>query len=291
MGAFRLTAPFDTCYILINTAFLRPILFRRVFSMSLNVRSFCLAASLALVAPLANAATFQFDGSPSVFNNFAEMGINPGRYNPSPGGTPLVFPLIAYKGLGDNALIGGGLRLNLAANETATVTYTVLGEESGFINRAVVIQDGANDVLLENQTGRTATQTLIGATFGSDFLDFVFRTNLGTSDTTDDKRIRNGGRASDTTVGLGFSNIAFLGSKLTGWLHFDDSGAGPDDDYDDMVVGFEVDISRNGGGGTITPVPEVSATGSLAAIASLLALMALLWERRTGTAGVRSELT
>ena len=30
----------------------------------------------------------------------------------------------------------------------------------------------------------------------------------------------------------------------------------------------------------ITPVPEVSATGSLAAIASLLALMAFLWERR-----------
>jgi hypothetical protein len=40
--------------------------------------------------------------------------------------------------------------------------------------------------------------------------------------------------------------------------------------FSDIVV-----VSR-----AVAPVPEVSATGSLAAIASLLALMAFLWERR-----------
>jgi hypothetical protein len=53
-------------------------------------------------------------------------------------------------------------------------------------------------------------------------------------------------------------------------------------------VSFEIDdvvceqINCGGGGGDVDFVPEVSATGSLAAIATLLALMAFLWERRSG---------
>ncbi|WP_162797938.1 hypothetical protein [Sulfitobacter sp. JL08] len=56
---------------------------------------------------------------------------------------------------------------------------------------------------------------------------------------------------------------------------------------DTIIVGAQTDISRSDGAGTayiyssaVVSVPEVSATGALAAFGSLLAMMAFLWERR-----------
>ena len=111
-----------------------------------RLQTISIAAGLALVAPFANAATTEFTGTHSIVN------ATPSNYNPTPT-VPFQAPLKVYSEAAGSVI--GGLKLNLGAAESAIVTYSVLGRESGFVNFA-----GPSGDLISEDDWRAIQETM-----------------------------------------------------------------------------------------------------------------------------------
>jgi len=148
-----------------------------------------------------------------------------------------------FNGLGNT----GGL--SLSAN--TTVTFTFMGKEAGFTNQLLF----GNTVLFDNNVAPGTPSATLTVNAGS--LPFLFRAP-GNLDANDDGSIATG------------LQIAFVKvSDSVFYALFDDGGAGPDKDFDDMVV-------RIAAAPIATPLP-----GALPLFAGGLGALGLLgWRRK-----------
>lgn len=159
--------------------------------------------------------------------------------------------------------------------EDVTVQATVLGYEAGYLNTFTF---GSF-----NYTSAGGTAFPVGGiastlqVLSSGLLPFLLKTNIGTAGTGDDLTVTNGTN-NPNTPGLANFFVSFLPNATATFgqsvlVFFDDTGAGDDDNHDDLVVRFDVS------GGSIAPVP-VPAAGFLL----LGALSGLVAMRRRKTA-------
>ena len=148
-----------------------------------------------------------------------------------------------FSGLGNT----GGL--SLAAN--TTVTFTFMGKEAGFTNQLLF----GNTVLFDNNVAPGTPSATLSVNAGS--VPFLFRAP-GNLDANDDGSIATG-------LQIGFVKV----SDSVFYALFDDGGAGPDKDFDDMVV-------RIAAAPIATPLP-----GALPLFATGLGALGLLgWRRK-----------
>jgi hypothetical protein len=219
-----------------------------------RLNALALGVSTVLAASAAGAATLEFTGAPDVINSVS-------GFNPSPDVT-LDTPITAYSTVADNTL-GGGVNLTLASGERATISYTVVGQESGFFNYLVV--EGVN--IPETATGLTTLASMTA----SGLLDFGFASNrqFGT-DAGPTLAIINGGLSEVSSYKLGFGTIEQTAGGFSVTAYFGD-GTG-DSDFDDIVAQIDVAIS-------VVPVPA----GALLLGTGLIGFGALRRHRRKNT--------
>ena len=150
-----------------------------------------------------------------------------------------------FNGLGNT----GGLSLSV----NTTVTFTFMGKEAGFTNQLL----SGNTVLFDNNVALGTQSATLTVNAGS--LPFLFRAP-GNLDANDDGSIATG------------LQIAFVKvSDSVFYALFDDGGAGPDKDFDDMVVRVAI----------ATPLP-----GALPLFAGGLGALGLLGWRRKRKAAI-----
>jgi hypothetical protein len=179
-------------------------------------KAFASYAAAALVSFLpvtaANAVTFSLSsgGTPSVL---------PVDFNPSniggiiADGVNVGTPITIFSGVGNT----GGLLLSL--NDVA-VTFTFMGKEAGYTNQLLI---GNSVVLTNNMAPGTSSAAF---TFSSGPLPFLFRAvTPGNLDAINGSSVASG-------IEVAFAKV----SDSTFYAFFDDGGAGPDRDFDDMVV-------------------------------------------------------
>jgi hypothetical protein len=142
----------------------------------------------------------------------------PGNYNPT--------PAVAGVGIGtmverfNTSNIGSGLRL---AGGPATLRITFLGKEAGDVNFAFLGMDLFNNLSVAGTTYVDVNTAVVNG-----LLDFSFR-----------NASQNLVATNGVSYGVG-TQIAFLQQGSTFRAFFDDSGAGPDTDFDDMIVSIQV---------------------------------------------------
>jgi hypothetical protein len=158
----------------------------------------------------------------------------------------------------------------------ATLTYTYEGFEAAYTNVAFTTNTDplfVNYNATVNSTALTAAVVGQTQTRGFDFtsnpalVPFYFQSISGGTTAT------NGGSVTSGSA-IGF---VVVNNGLTAYAFFDDSGAGPDADYDDMVVRIDYTPPQ---GNTQTPLPA-----ALPLFASGLGAMGLVgWRRKRKTA-------
>ena len=159
-------------------------------------------------------------------------GLNPsglnGGFNPSNG------PIAGFTAT--NGTIG-----TLYIDGPGTVTFTYLGKEAGYTNFFFDVNGLPTPYLYATLFGATSTQTYQSAG------NLVF--SFGTSNPNAGVTVSNGSaqNTSPTFVIFGGGTSAYQYI-----LGYDDIGAGPDRDFDDMVIGVNV-----------TTVPEPGMLGLL----------------------------
>lgn len=176
------------------------------------------------------------------------------------GGTPVTLdstfdptPVIAGIGPGDTVTNFSGLNLagqGLYLSGPANVTFTYLGKEAYFSNRAVeLVNDGTVRLLDDVGVGDSISFSQLA----SGLLQFRFRTaGLG------GQSITNGVGSTNTALDMAFKWI----DSRTVFALFGDGGFANDNDYDDMVIRIQV---------AAVPVPAagfllIGALGGLAAL-------------------------
>lgn len=132
------------------------------------------------------------------------------------------------------------------------VTFTYLGFEAGDTDIADASFTLGQNLLFTNQTSPIATpsdQHSVTVTYtlgaGQFLLPFLF------SDSSVGVTAYNGGPMQTGSGNYVTSVAYYLANTTTVYAFFDDGGAGPDSDYDDMVVKIEVSPSSN----VATPLP------------------------------------
>jgi PEP-CTERM motif len=168
---------------------------------------------------------------------------------------------------------GGGLVLGgFASGSNVALTFTFLGFEAGDTDTTTSFDYalGSDVVDFINQstppgTSTTAQETLPGPPA---LLPFTF-----TNQSVAGENATNGGPI-DSGTGIGF--LVDPTNDAIAYAFFDDSGAGPDGDFDDMVVEIQV-AAQITGGGEPTPLP-----GTLTLFAAGLGLLGLAtaWRKR-----------
>lgn len=151
-----------------------------------------------------------------VISSSVATGLNPAGFDPTITGFSPV-----------NGTIG-----TLAIDAPGLVTFTYLGKEAGFSNRFFNTGGSFSPILDSNAVGTASVQTYLAA--GT--LNFSFNTS------SPNISVVNG---SATTTSPTFAIFAGGTSGYKWVLGYDDSGAGPDRDFDDMVIGV-----------TVVPEPE-----------------------------------
>jgi len=218
-------------------------------------------------ASVASAARLEIIGSPTV----REI---PNNFNPGPSGAiGAINTFISHGAVGslnvlsdfdtDVSVFSGsaknasnGLAIDFEGASSVDITFTYFGKEAAFTNLALAI-NGGTTTLFNNTTssiGDTATLTFTSTgNSGSFFIPFIFQTNRGTSNTSDDLRIANDGGATKVSTGDPVNNleIGFL-QDLNGDLFTNDLGVVEgstvaffgdgtgDTDLDDMVIGIGI---------------------------------------------------
>jgi len=181
--------------------------------------------------------------SPSTANG----GFNP-DYNPGLAGT---------QGIPGFSVISGttfGTIGTLMIDGPGYVTFTFLGKEAGFNNFFFDAGGVPVDTILDTgpSVGLTSTQTYLAA--GQ--LNFSF----GTLTNPPGGGVANGSALNTSPT---FAIFAGQSSGYKYILGYDDVGAGPDRDFDDMVIGVNV-----------TPVPEPEIYAMMAAGLGLMGFVA-----------------
>jgi hypothetical protein len=170
-------------------------------------------------------------------------------------------------GSGDGLFVSDGTGNTPLA---AVLTYTYEGFEAGYTNVAFAT---SADALFVNRSTSSLTAATVGDvqtrgfsfTNNPDLVPFSFQSITGGT------LAANGG---DVTSGAAIAFVV-VNNGLTAYAFFDDSGAGPDADYDDMVVRIDyTPLTR--GGPPSTPLPA-----ALPLFATGLGAMGLFgWRRK-----------
>lgn len=172
------------------------------------------------------------------------------------GGADHIAPLNNNFVAGATYNIGG----NVYADSDVHLTYTYLGYEAGYSNDFSAI---GGSVLLNNKSNSVGDNDSGYALAG--LLDFEF-TTYGTNPNV---TIENGSNLQIGALQSFATMIDYTWSDGTGYdavLFFDDSGAGPDDNHDDHIIGV-----------TAVKVPE---PGTLALFGLGLAGMGIATRKR-----------
>jgi hypothetical protein len=128
---------------------------------------------------------------------------------------------------GDKKSAANGLSLD----SKAKVTFTYLGFEAGFTNSAVAI---GSTIFKNKGTGASAFGAIWSGVMGPGLLDFSFLSDKG-GEIANDGGVT--GVSMPKNIGIAYSLI----STTSAIVLFDDSGAGPDADYDDL--GLRIDVA------------------------------------------------
>lgn len=194
------------------------------------IKSALLALALPLLAGAASAASLTLAGT--------GYGITK-----TIGGTGASFSLVTptYTGLtggvgdvGDRLYILSGTvktaSNGLSMSAPARVRLTYLGSEAGFTNTSVNLLTAAT--IFSNKVNSVGN--VVQAVFPAGLLAFAYRSGNGSG-------IANNGAAFNTNladIGIAFSDL-FNGGKSV-LVFFDDNGAGPDRDFDDLAMRVDV---------------------------------------------------
>lgn len=174
---------------------------------SIRTPSFVIGAVLFASAGSALAVDLIIASSP------VATGLNPSNFNPAPsisGFTPT------------NGTIGV-----LEIDGPGVVTYTYLGKEAGFSNKFINVGGSTTPMSTSSTPPGTASVQAYNA---MGILNFSFGTDATTTVTN--------GSATNTSPTFAIFSGGSSGYKWV--LGYDDSGAGPDRDFDDMVIGVNV---------------------------------------------------
>jgi len=130
--------------------------------------------------------------------------------------------------LGDGAASTYGIGGDLQLSQTADLTFTYLGYEAGYDNDFLI-----DDVLIFSNRGSDASA--IPSTYQTvmDGLNFGFFANNVDSGVDNGSNTNTGAQSFAVMFDTTFNNTMY--DTLLFW---DDSGAGPDDNHDDMVIGI-----------------------------------------------------
>lgn len=175
--------------------------------------SIAAAAVALLLAPVdAGAAVLSLDGgiATTLPSNYGTEAGAPGPFGP---GTPVRVFSAATAGT-------GGLWLSA----DTSVRFTFLGTAAAYDNVAI-----AGSALFTSK-GATPGDAVTGRQAGGGYLDFVFGANGA-----DGRKARNNG-----PIAAGLALAFLLQSPGSAVAFLDDGGAGPDRDFNDMVVGIQV---------------------------------------------------
>jgi hypothetical protein len=162
-------------------------------------------------------------------------------------GAPGTEPLPTGSNTNDVAILGNGVSgffaANLQALSNVVITYTYEGREASFINRFVT----AGGTFTNNGPGASAVGASFSVAQGIGSLLFSFTVNDNNGTVADGSNNFNPltGNQNSTTPNFFvtfFQAGGGLGQTVTnsGLIALDDGGAGPDRDYDDLVVKFYV---------------------------------------------------
>ena len=218
----------------------------------MNMKRHFIAIALLGMSTVAAAADLYIDNPvASVSPSTANGGFNP-DYNPGLGGTQAIpgFSVISGTTFGT---IG-----TLMIDAPGSVIFTFLGKEASFSNFFFDIGGVPISTILDTgpSVGLTSTQTYLAA--GQLSFSFGTLTSPG------------GGVANGSALNTS-PTFAIFGGQSSGYKYiigYDDVGAGPDRDFDDMVIGVNF---------TAAPVPEPEIYAMLAVG---LGLMGFVGRRR-----------
>lgn len=164
--------------------------------------------------------------------------------------------------LGDGNTASGWYGATLYSGEDQNLLFTYLGKEASWTNTFEVYTDGAWTELFSTVTSSVGDTGSLSVTNG-ELINFRFTTSGGINPSI----VTNGSNPDDFdgTAGMNFftsfenydiMNPGASSNNLTNMvgLWLDDTGAGDDDNHDDMLIGIT---------GTINPVPIPSTIGLL----------------------------
>lgn len=122
------------------------------------------------------------------------------------------------------------LGTSLAVTGPGTVSYTLFGKEAGYTNQFAVAGSPLFSTagLTNSSWNEWATSGPLDVNGG--LLDFSFCVVKGGSGCVSNAGNQSSGYASYQSIGIKIVD------PTTAWLLWDDSGAGPDDNHDDMLV-------------------------------------------------------
>lgn len=188
----------------------------------------------------------------SRINSFINVGVpgNPFEVDSSTG-----VEVASFTGFGKTA--SNGLAIDFQGASAVDITFTYFGKEAGFTNLALSMDGGVTQLFHNKQSALGDSETIRffnpGANAGTFFLPFIFETNKGNSNTSNDVQIANDGIVTKVDSGahvddleLGFlrqlNNDLFantLGIAQGSTVAFFGDGTG-DTDLDDMVIGIGI---------------------------------------------------
>lgn len=204
-------------------------MYKKVMNYGVAMKRLLIAIALLGMSSVAAADLYISSPVASVSPSTANGGFNP-DYNPGLGGT---------QGIPGFSVVSGttfGTIGTLMIDAPGYVTFTFLGKEAGFNNFFFDIGGVPVSTILDTgpSVGMTSTQTYLAA----GMLSFSF----GTLTNPPGGGVVNGAALNTSPT---FAIFAGQSSGYKYILGYDDVGAGPDRDFDDMVIGVNV-----------TPVPE-----------------------------------
>jgi hypothetical protein len=207
-----------------------------MFTIRNGLLAFAVSAVLVAAATTgATAATLSLESTGGASRTLSKnFSLNSAAYKALAGGVGVGSTLTAFDQATKNASNG------LSLKGPARVTFTYLGKEAGFTNFAL----GLSDTVLFSTATATVGQKSSEFTVAKGPLDFSFRSGTGNKAFG---LANDGGYFGVTPVkGVGIGYSAFLSDKLVPkngqsvLAFFDDSGAGPDMDFDDIGVRIDV---------------------------------------------------